>query len=211
MDKFVIKTQRSSFFSSNTQDKKPRPRQATLHSLSGVVVIEQIIQHKNKLESSSTEDAEKVAILKELVRKSPSTQVLVDTGIGRTVRSLRKSSEGEVKSLAEECYKKWKLILERRVELSSKKIEVQSDKETTRLREASTKFLASSLGPGVPSRDKTAVRLEKEIYRAANNLVSSGYRRLSRRVIFALKSPENQTNQLNREEIKALVNKYVEK
>jgi len=34
---------------------------------------------------------------------------------------------------------------------------------------------------------------------------------LSRRVIFALKSPENQTNQLDREEIKALVNKYVEK
>ena len=66
--------------------------------------------------------------LQELLGKNPSTEVLIDTGIGKTVRRLRKDRNPALSQIAEQCYTKWKLVLERRIELSHNKIEVKCDK-----------------------------------------------------------------------------------
>lgn len=138
-------------------------------------------------------------------KKSPSTQVLIDTGVGRTVSKLRKCEEESVREAACTVYNKWKLVLERRVELSSNKIIVKSDLETERLRETSRKFIKGSL-PVSCNQPEVAQRIEQEIFYSCKRLVNSRYRRVSRKVVFALKNSENKSKTFSSSlEIKQLV------
>lgn len=142
-----------------------------------------------------------------MYEKNPSKEVLIKVGIGKTVNILRRGyedSEGEerkLKKLSQKVYKKWRNELERKVVLKSNPIDVQCDKETERLRGSAIKFLSSALGDCGQDSDaasshsadsqtnhKLSEKLEFEIFRQSSRLVNSKYRKLSRKVIFGLKS-----------------------
>lgn len=164
-------------------------KQRTLESLSGVVVIEDIKKYKVLLENCGTSADKKIDILKKLNQKSPATQILIDTAIGKTVNRLRKSQNSEVAESAEILYNNWKQILERRVELSSTKIEVKFDRETERVRSASRKFIETSLNNNqVRNCKQIAEEFEKQVYLTSNKRVGKVYRKLSRKLVFELKN-----------------------
>ena len=110
------------------QKQEVKQVQSSLHSLKGVVVVEDLVRAKKLLKDSEVEEEKKVRVLRQLGEKRPSTKLLESTGIGRTVRKLSREGEGEVRRAATKVYLSWKDTVERRVELSHTKIEVQSDK-----------------------------------------------------------------------------------
>ena len=73
---------------SNSKKAKNAGRQRTLNSLRGVVVLEDIEAFVTKLESSEVDNDEKLKILKKLLKKQPSTQIITDSGIGKVVKKL---------------------------------------------------------------------------------------------------------------------------
>jgi len=207
MDKFVVRLPRGDKFqNSNNKSSTKVKKQRTLESLAGVVVIQHIHKQKKILESDSKSLDEKLAVLEELSSKSPSTQTLIDTGIGKTVNRLRKDSDTNVSLAAEQLYIQWKQLLETRVEKSNNTIEVKSDLETERLRSCSTKFLLKSLESNqIKNPKETAARLEKYIYKSSNRLVGKEYRRHSRKVVFALKKEDYKSANLTTEQVKDIV------
>jgi len=210
MDKFLIKTPRNADNTVKFKSKKS-PVQATLFSLPGVVVLEEINKQKALLEDKNTPSTKKASILKELLGKSPSTKIIIDTAIGKAVRKLKKDEDSTVRALADKVFLKWKALLEKRVDTSANRITVKSDEETERLRESSKKFILASLSSGLSSDDRTkaASRIEEEVFQQSNRLVHFKYRRLSRRVVFALKR-EYQAKSFTRKEIRQLVESVVE-
>ena len=110
------------------QKQEPEKVQSSLHSLKGVVVVEDLVRAKKLLNDSDVEEERKVRVLRQLGEKRPSTALLESTGIGRTVRKLSREGEGEVKVEATKVYRAWKSTVEKRVELSHTKIEVRCDK-----------------------------------------------------------------------------------
>jgi len=210
MDKFLIKTPRNADNTVKFKSKKS-PVQATLFSLPGVVVLEEINKQKALLEDKNTPSTKKASILKELLGKSPSTKIIIDTAIGKAVRKLKKDEDSTVRALAEKVFLKWKALLEKRVDTSANRITVKSDEDTERLRESSKKFILASLPSGLSSDDRTkaACRIEEEVFHQSNRLVHFKYRRLSRRVVFALKR-EYQAKSFTRKEIRQLVESVVE-
>ena len=128
MDKFLIRTPRSNPAVLREQKQGPQKVQSSLHSLKGVVVVEDLVRAKKLLKDSEVEEEKKVRVLRQLGEKRPSTELLESTGIGRTVKKLSREGEGEVRSAASKVYRSWKDTVERRVELSHTKIEVRCDK-----------------------------------------------------------------------------------
>ena len=110
------------------QKQEVKKVQSSLHSLKGVVVVEDLVRAKKLLKDSEVEEEKKVRVLRQLGEKRPSTELLESTGIGRTVKKLSREGEGEVRSAASKVYRSWKDTVERRVELSHTKIEVRCDK-----------------------------------------------------------------------------------
>ena len=134
MDKFVVKNPRNLQEKLNKSSKKKLLRQSTLQSLAGVVVIEEFEEYKIILESDQTPQEKKLTVLNKLFDKNPSKEVLIKTGIGKTVRNLRKIGDPadrkikEIQKLSDKVYKKWRSELERKVELKHNPITVKSDK-----------------------------------------------------------------------------------
>ena len=128
MDKFLIRTPRSNPPVLREQKQQPQKVQSSLHSLKGVVVVEDLVRAKKLLKEEDVEEERKVRVLRELGEKRPSTELLESTGIGRTVRKLSEEGEGEVKREATKVYRSWRDTVEKRVELSHTKIEVRCDK-----------------------------------------------------------------------------------
>jgi len=222
MDKFVVKTSRNLHPKvKNTSDKK-HLSQSTLQSLAGVVVIEDFIKAKNSLEDKSETCEKKIEILKQLLNKNPSKEVLIQVGIGKTVRKLRKEVEAgsddkliTVAKLSEKVYRKWRNELERKVELKHNPVRVKCDQETERLRSAAVKFILAALQDSEKQsvneeKQSLSERLELELFNQSNKLVNSFYRRLSRKVIFALKSEICRTELLKRKvSVKDFVVKFI--
>ena len=97
MDAFVIRTPRSisksNHSASNSKSKVKKGGQRRLNDLRGVVVLEDIQAFVTQLKSSQVASGEKVEILKNLLSKQPSTEVIVKTGIGKVVKKLMLKSE----------------------------------------------------------------------------------------------------------------------
>lgn len=216
MDRFVVKTPRTNQKAPLANIQNRETKQSTLHSLAGVVVVEDIEKANCVLKSDSETCDRKIEILKTLKGKRPAKEVIIKVGIGKTIRKLSKedSVNSELRELALEVYENWKQHLERKVELSHNKPQVQSDKETNRLRSASLKFISGALQGSnstlFPKQRKLAERLEKEILSSSRGLVNAPYRQLSRKLIFALKHKEGLKKSLIDGEIdvKQLVAKY---
>lgn len=208
MDKFVIRNPRNLHRKDeiNLSERK-HLKQVTLQSLAGVVVLEELVKAKKILDSDEESIERKLDALKSLKGKKPSKEVLVKVGIGKTVRKLSKApveiieaeppshtSHCKLRKLSYEIYKSWKTELERKVELQRETITVQSDKETERLRSAAVKFIQTSIKSKKKETKSThrtiSEEIEKEIFSQSNCLVGSKYRKLSRKVVFGLKSEE---------------------
>lgn len=189
MDKYIVRTPRHvTKVLREVRQEGPRV-QSRLEALPGVVVVEELVRAKELLEREEEAEERKVKVLRQLLEKRPSTKLLEETRIGRTVRRLSEG-EGEVARLASRLYKRWKREVERRVELSHTRIEVRSDKETERRRGAARALLDTALGREAglapAAREQLAARVEAQLFLACSSLIGGGYRRLVRRVVFGL-------------------------
>lgn len=204
MDKFVIRNPRNLQSSKVNSSERKHLKQTTLQSLAGVVVLEELEHAKKVLESEEESVDRKLDVLNNLKNKKPSKEVLIKVGIGRTVRKLSKSDPGatgatdpslaKLRKLSYKIYKAWKSELERKVELQRNKVTVQSDKETERLRSAAVGFIVTSIEKN--DKDKKSEhrniseKIEREIFSQSKCLVNSQYRKLSRKIVFALKGED---------------------
>lgn len=188
MDKFVIKQPKTNIGSLQQKSPKKKVRQSTLQSLSGVVVIEELEEAKRVLEDSDKSCESKIKILNKLLVKKPAKEILIKVGIGKTVRKLGKvpdsniEEEQKLKSLAYRVYRNWRREIERKVELSKKKIEVSFDKESSDSVSSAIRLFLPLLG----DRD-LCEKVEKELRVASGGLVGSQYRRRVREVVFGLR------------------------
>jgi len=201
MDKFVIRNPRNLQSSKKSKSETKHLKQTTLQSLAGVVVLEELEQAKNILESEHETTEKKLEVLNSLKNKKPSKEVLVKVGIGKTVKKLGKESgdlesdpkQAKLRSLSYKVYKAWKSELERKVELHRNKVTVQSDKETERLRTAAVEFLLTSIERNKENKSdhrEISEKIEREIFSQSKGLVNSQYRKLSRKIVFGLKNPD---------------------
>lgn len=199
MDRFLVRTPRLQDSAVKRKSAKKKARQSTLEALAGVVNIKDFQAKKDLLERPDTAKEDKIRALKELSAKRPCKDTLVQVGIGRTIKNLsKKDSDPEIREAAEVVYQAWKRELERRIELAGQKIPVRSDLETERLRGSSRKFLLSALtARKIKDAEEVARAAEEEIFIKSNKLVGKNYRRLSRKVIFHLKSLQSTTHSEN--------------
>ena len=184
----------------------PKLKQKSLFQLSGVVSIERIEAAKRKLSDPDLPAIEKVVVLKSLAGKKPSTKVIKDTGIGRTVRRLTKHEDPVVRKHATSVYEAWKAEVERRTELSSRgPLEVACDLDTQNFREKSIRLL------GQYDKVVDAVSLEKVAFDRCGHLLNNRYRRCVRKMVFALKARRNKgEGGLKADEIQAFVSAHIE-
>jgi len=204
MDKFVIRNPRNLQTKDEIESSgRKHLKQTTLQSLAGVVVLEDFVQAKKILESDEETIERKLDVLQGLKNKKPSKEVLIKVGIGKTVRKLSKDpgeiaetgpSQSKLRKLSYKIYQNWKNELERKVELKRNTITVQSDKETERLRSAAVKFINTSIKSNSKETNsahrKISEEIEKEIFSQSKCMVGSEYRKLSRKVVFGLKSED---------------------
>lgn len=191
MDKFVIRkkkddTQQSVAFKRGPQDLK----QARLHQLQGVVVMEDFHEANIQLTSPEVPPTKKIEILRKLQGKKPGKDILKSTGLGRTVHKLCKSPDPEVARLASEVYHHWKShilhILHR------KPIEVKSDLETEKARHSAQKFLNMGLNNTI-----LAEQLENCVFKKCKKLINKTYNRVIRKIHFTLKNNEELRQTIN--------------
>jgi len=106
----------------------------------------------------------------------------------------------EVTAKAKDLYKKWKAMIERRVELTTQMQEgvgVDYDQETIRLRDKSLSLMRESLvsrGLSSPTMESEEQIRRTEVYIFENKskkLLNTRYKRIVRKVVFALR--HNQT------------------
>jgi hypothetical protein len=115
-----------------------------------VVVIEDILHLKSSLEAHKNDTSEDklLEILEKLKLMNPSTKVLKDTRIGRSVNKLRNSEYQSVKELSRLIVKKWKkLVVEENTQKES--IDVQCDAKTELSRCKARKLICDSLNINV--------------------------------------------------------------
>lgn len=193
MDKYLVKTIREAPKPASPTPAVKPIRQSTLHSLPGVVVLEEIEEANEILQSEHVNEGKKIDILTSLRRKRPAKEILIRVGIGRTVRKLSKleSASSLLRELSGQVYKVWREHIEETVERGIKTVQVQSDTETYRLRTAASKFVSHSLYSETqkltPKQKYLVESIEKEVFARSNKLVNKTYRQLSRKIVFALK------------------------
>ncbi|XP_013785380.1 transcription elongation factor A N-terminal and central domain-containing protein 2-like isoform X2 [Limulus polyphemus] len=191
MDKYVIRKPENLGISTESKSS-PGTKQATLESLKGVVVIEEIIRHKTILELRDQTTTELIKSLMELSKKQPSKEILISTGIGRTVHKLCKHKEMEVVNLAQKIYQEWKKhVLSKH---NQPLLEVRCDLKTQEFRQTARKWLVKALGE--QEDGQLAEALEREIFHISGRLVKGMYRRHVRKVVFTLQYGEKERKAL---------------
>ena len=150
-------------------------KQATLFNLPGVVVIEEIERQNQKLKDLEVENQEKLKILGDLRRKKPSTDIIIKSGIGKTLRKLRKSENKDVSLEADRVFQAWKSEVEKREEIKARgNLKVNYDEDTILFRKKAVKLLSAN-------RDsKAAKKAEEEIFEECGKLCNAKYRKLVR-------------------------------
>ncbi|XP_064089588.1 transcription elongation factor A N-terminal and central domain-containing protein 2-like [Macrobrachium nipponense] len=209
MDKFVIRTPRNSPNASPVKKKESRMKQATIESLTGVVIIEVLERAKVVLERSDVTEELKLDTLESLKRKNPAKEILVKTGIGKTVHKLCKDKNEKIAAMAKEVYLKWKENVLSKV--NRPLIEVQCDQKTQNFRRIARQMILGSLrtkhsmGDEEKSKEKKkkskgesstskkdcddtlAEFIEREVYQTTNRKCNNSYRRTIRKLVFTLR------------------------
>ncbi|KAK7079463.1 Transcription elongation factor A N-terminal and central domain-containing protein 2 [Halocaridina rubra] len=212
MDKFIIRTPRSSPSTSPSKKRSGPMKQATIESLSGVVIIEDLERAKIILGRSDTSVELKVDTLQSLRQKNPAKEVLLKTGIGKTVHKLCKHENEQIAKEATGVYKKWKESVLSKV--SRPLMEVECDQKTKDFRNLARQMLLGSLRTkySVEKDSKTgkcessdgkkksktdsktsnsvedlAEYIEREVYSVCNRKATNPYRRTIRKLVFGLR------------------------
>jgi predicted subunit of tRNA(5-methylaminomethyl-2-thiouridylate) methyltransferase len=105
---------------------------------------------KSSLEAHKNDTSEDklLEILEKLKSMNPSTKVLRDTKIGRSVNKLRKSEHQSVKELSRLIIRKWKnLVVEENT--PKERIDVRCDAKTEMLRCKARKLICDGLNMNV--------------------------------------------------------------
>ena len=189
MDKFILRTPRSREDKKPTKLKESKLKQSTIKSLRRVVVIEDILHLKSSLEAHRNDINEDklLEILEKLKSMNPSTKVLQDTCIGRSVNKLRNCEHQSVRELSRLIVKKWKkLVVEENTQKES--IDVQCDAKTEMSRCKARKLICDSLNISLP--DPWTEILEKTLFLECNKKISNKYKRSVRSVVFLLKNDD---------------------
>ena len=169
--------------------KRPKLKQASLFSLRGVVVIEELQRQKKQLKDKKLSPQRKEEILLQLAAKKPSTKLIIETGIGRTVKRLSKESEA-----AKKVYDLWRSEIEKRESLKERgPIDVSCDAETNAWRSKARRLIGDA---GVTDVN-VLTGLEKNLFDATGHLINTTYRRTVRRMVFACKHQEDLRQKLS--------------
>jgi hypothetical protein len=186
MDKFLIKKTKELSSSGSSRSMK----QARLHQLGGVVVLEDLTSANKQLSDPEISPEEKVSILNKLKNKKPAKEILKSTGIGRTVHQLCRDKNPIVSSAASEIYQFWKThvlhILRR------KPIEVASDVETQCGRSSAKKMIHLALNNSV-----IAEEIEIHVFNKCKKIMNRTYNRIIRKIHFTFKNNEEQRRRVN--------------
>lgn len=182
-------------------------KQATIESLSGVVVIEEFERAKIILERSDTSVELRLNTLKNLMLKNPAKEVLSKTSLGKTVHKLCKHENEDIAAEAKKVYKKWKANILSKI--NRPLIEVECDAKTQNFRRIARQMLLGSLRtkhePGnedlteaneskikKKSKEKDelgdlAEYIEREVYQTTNRKINNSYKRTIRKLVFSLR------------------------
>lgn len=114
-------------------------------------------------------------------KKQPSTEIIIKSGIGKVVQTLMKDSDPDLAKSAREVKLRWQNLIERRVELSNNKLEVQTDLETRKTREKAVQLLGDKYGKSVSK--ETIKALEKRLYQHFRPIIGNNYRRSIRKIV----------------------------
>lgn len=182
MDAFVVRTPRNQQNNSGKKVHRNRSgKQRRLNDLLGVVVLEDIEKSVARLQDSKVTSREKRDILAQLTKKQPSTEIIIKSGIGKVVQTLMKDSDPDLAKSAREVKLRWQNLIERRVELSNNKLEVQTDLETRKTREKAVQLLGDKYGKSVSK--ETIKALEKRLYQHFRPIIGNNYRRSIRKIV----------------------------
>ncbi|XP_041359912.1 transcription elongation factor A N-terminal and central domain-containing protein 2-like [Gigantopelta aegis] len=183
MDKFLVKSRVKSITNNDTSPRNKQLRQTTIESLQGVVVIEDIMRHKSKLQLPNQSKDVIIESLKELSKKIPPRNVMLDTNIGKIVNKYRKHTDNEISTLARRVYVKWKNHFQDH--LDRPKIEVKCDAKTEKMRAAGKRFLSDALSLELTHPLPDAI--ERETFYSCKRLINSTYRKTMRTLVFTLR------------------------
>ncbi|CAH1796628.1 unnamed protein product [Owenia fusiformis] len=186
MDKYIIKTKRTSCSGSTEKVSEKQFVQATIHSLQGVVIVEDLWRLKSVLRLEGQSDENLLQALTELDKKIPPRDLLQKTKIGHTLKKVSKHSNNEVSRQATALINKWKAHFESK--LDRPQIEVKQDKKTEKLRKSGRNLIADALGS--TEKKQLCESIEREVFHQCKRLVNNAYRRTMRKVIFTLKHKE---------------------
>ncbi|RUS85150.1 hypothetical protein EGW08_007054 [Elysia chlorotica] len=172
-------------------------KQSTIHSLKGVVVVEDIQRLKCKLQLPAQSVDILIASLKELSKKIPPRHNLISTKIGHTVNKLRKHPDQRVSTEAKQVYVKWKTYFKEKNE--KPQIEVKCDRKTEELRLTAKRLFSEALC--VERLHVMVEAVEREVFHCNKKLVNSAYRRTMRAIVFRLRGDEELRSSLLNKQI----------
>ncbi|XP_005099241.1 transcription elongation factor A N-terminal and central domain-containing protein 2 [Aplysia californica] len=188
MDRFVVRTPREQARGECSVSVKSvgASKQSTIHSLPGVVVIEEIKRMKAKLKLPNQSKPVMLECLKELGKKIPPRHVLVDTKIGHIVNKLKKHPDEDISRQAKRVYIKWRAFFEEHVD--KPQIEVKCDKKAENMRLRGKTYLSEALG--LEREHELVEAIEREAFFTNKRLISPAYRRSMRNFVFKLRNSE---------------------
>lgn len=187
MDKFVVKAPKSGPNPSHKSEQSLK--QAALTDLKRVVVVDDLVRIKAKLEENKSNTV-LLECLNTLNEKIPSRKILIETKIGRTVKRLCTHEDTQVRRHARRLCQKWNHFFKEQEKLVP--VEVKCDLSTTSVRNTVRSFIAKALSEKTNPAELSRI-LESELFHQCKNLVGKHYRRISRKVYFALESEETRT------------------
>jgi len=232
--KYLLKSEASRPKGSLNLIPKARGQQR-ISDLKGVVSLDRFEDVVSQLTDETVSDTTKVRLLKSLREKQPATQVIQSTGIGKIVRQLSRSEEGEgviceeVRREALKVYKDWKGLVESRVQkkIEAKHIEVACDEDTIKARQTTVSLFRQAVikakqnssgqsNASLTDKDKLlTTQIEKCLFKCSGNLLNKAYRRAGRKIVFELtyqqQRQDSNSMPLNFDDIEALVTKHVKK
>jgi len=184
MDKYVIKKARSPPPNPIKKNILPKQKQTTIESLARVVVVEEIKQAKSILSIPNQRTDQIITCLRNLSKRTPSKEVLLETKIGHVINKLRRHENEEVKSLARNILKSWKQFY--RDIKQRQPIEVRCDKQTETFRKKAKTLIAQALG--LDASSNTVEIIERAVYLHHNRNINFAYKRMIRSMHFKVKS-----------------------
>ncbi|KAK4320586.1 hypothetical protein Pmani_008590 [Petrolisthes manimaculis] len=160
MDKFVVRLPRNS---TNSPTKKGNRtlKQATLESLKGVVVVEELERARVVLERSDVGSELKVDTLENLLRKNPAKEVLIRTRLGKTIHWLCKCEDKDVAAAAKKVYEAWRSHILSKTNRPT--IEVKCDLKTQGFRDTARRMILDALRIGGEGKSEEGTVEMKEI------------------------------------------------